>query len=150
MNLKASEVQEILLDEFGLIFEIDENLNYQVIDNLFEDEGFHLIYSKHKLKEIDIDVLSDGIEFVRVGTKSKHILPSIIQILKNVPSFELKNQKIITKISRGFKISITEFEKYNNQYLIVTSHNLPVAFGTVLDGKLVPIADIGWYLREGN
>lgn len=147
-QLNYGDVVDYLLEEFGVLFEMEQKGVYYLLEDSMMDYA-HLVWVEQPI-ESSFELFSFGLEIVRIYNREKHLNPGIMQLLIADNHMDLNSPKLLDKITKGKSAKANAFEPYNNGDLLISSQGEKVAYGRVEEGEFIPITDIGWFLRFGE
>lgn len=146
-QLDRYEADNLLFSQFGLVIDLPEGgFFYEITDDL--TGNMSLVWTPEEIFNYE-KLFSAGVELVATRDKKKLILPSIMEFSKD-PRVEISSLKLIDRVTKGKEIEVNRFGRYEGKPIIITYHDKPVAYGTVLSGEFTPLVDVGLYLRVGD
>ncbi len=131
-----------------------DNLHKFLEEQFFEYTGFPIslengFYSSIMINKIHYYTYSnsnhnDGF-IISESTKNFQPHPSSLSIITNIKKEIINNKKDILSLSHGK--SIENNKNLSNPIIIEDSHKRSIALCKIKDNMLIPIIDIGMYLR---
>ncbi len=146
-ELDRYQIDDILFSTFGLVVDLpEEGTFYRITDDLTGD--YSLVWVPNVIEEYE-NLYTAGLEVVYTKDRKRFVSPSIMEFSKD-ERVEINSIKLMDKLTKGKPISVNIFGKFEGKPIVITYHNYPVAYGSVVNGEFTPLVDVGMYLREGN
>lgn len=147
MIISKEEAEEILRDEIGIFVQLKDEGNYLVV----KSEGkTRISWVRNTPPSIDGDMIEAGFQLTAYDNKRKHVFPTIMDCIVNVPKIEISSKKMQNTVTKGKTVKIDQFQEYEGQQVILTANGHPLALGMILFGEFQPVIDVGWYLRTAE
>lgn len=140
MILTKSEVEELLFDYFDIHIKL-RDMHFHKFEN---ETGIFITFSQNNISTLD-QSYSAGIIFAELRVHDILLFPSICTIIEDLRDFNISGQDI-QEFTRGQEITVQS--SLNGLFRIIDANGLLLGLGKLRSHRLLPITDIGIYLRE--